>query len=530
MSKANVRGLRVAMVMATIGVTVLGASPAGATIRFLQAEAATVDSGSIETTSSGYTGAGYVNPNDQIGSAVSWTVTVDGTQPVTAVLKVRYANGNTKKKSVPMELRDNGGVKAPALDFPPTGGWSTWRMAARTLTLAPGTHVIRLSSSGANGGPHIDRLDLDDGQAKLTDWTTILVESTMARYRSAPSLGDWNYFTALFLRGVLALHQRTGDPRYFNYVRAWVDSKVSSTGVINRELNKLDNFMPGHLLLSLHAATGAEKYRIAAQTIRNRFDVTLPNPYPRLSDGALQHKAGQAGTTENTPSQIWIDGVYMAVPFLVRYGAMFGESIYANNEAAQQLQLYRDHTQDPVSGLLYHGFDESGQATWAEAGTGHSSEFWCRAMGWYGMTLVDVLEAIPQDHPGAEALKGTLRNLIAGLVQYQDPATGRWYQLVNKGSDRRNWLETSCGSMHTYVISKAVANDWVASTNLAAAQKGLQGTLAKISLGDDGLTNVDTICVGTAVGDETYYLNRPRATNDLHGLGAFLLMFEQMNK
>jgi unsaturated rhamnogalacturonyl hydrolase len=526
MSRARARGIRVAIVTAATGVFGLLASPARATIRFLQAEAATVENGRIEATSTGYTGAGYVNPNDQIGSAVSWTVTVDAAQPVAAVLKVRYANGNNKKKSVPMDLRVNGALITPAPSFVSTGGWSTWRLAVKNLTLAPGTHVIRLSSSSGNGGPHIDRLDLDDGQTALTDWTSILVESTMARYPTASALGSWNYYKALFLRGVLALHQRTGDPRYFNYVRNWVDYHVNSSGVIDTPLDKLDNFMPGHLLLSLYAATGAEKYRIAARTIRLRFN---KGSYPRLSDSALQHK-------QITPSQIWIDGVYMAIPFLVRYGGTFPETDEAiteprdvNQEAIDQLRMYVEHTQDNSSGLMYHGFDESGAAPWANDLTNTSAEFWCRAMGWYGMAVIDVLEALPATYDGS-LLIGKLQNLIAGLVQYQDPATGRWYQVVNKGSLNGNWLETSCGSMHTYVISKAVERGYVPSTYLPAAQKGLQGTLAKISLGSDGLTNLETICVGTAVGDLTYYLNRPRETNDFHGLGAFILMFEQMNK
>ena len=527
MSKASHRGVH--GIVAT-GVVVLGALLAGrasAAIRFLQAESATINNGRIESASTRYTGPAYVNPDDRVGSGITWTVDIAALQPVSAVVKFRYANGiSGKKKAMAMILRVNGAA-AGRLEFPGTGGWSTWTMTSTPLTLAPGTQVIQLTSDTTSGGPLIDRLDLDDGQGTPTDWTSILVESTMARYPSAANLGSWTYYRALFLRGVLALHQRTGDQRYFNYVRAWVDAHVNSSGVIDAPLDKLDAFMPGHLLLSLYAATGAAKYKIAADQIRARFRTDVSNPYPRLSDGALQHKAG---TSEVTPSQIWIDGVYMANPFLIRYGAMFGESAYASDEATGQLLKYASHTQDPVTGLLYHGFDESRQASWSDPATGRSPEFWCRAMGWYGMAVIDVLEGIPADHPSVPALIAIVQNLIAGLVAYQDPTTGRWYQVVNKGSLSGNWLETSCGSMHTYVISRAVERGYVPSTYLPAAQKGLQGTLAKIAIAADGLTSLQTICVGTAVGNLGYYLSRPTETNDMHGLGAFILMFEQMNR
>jgi unsaturated rhamnogalacturonyl hydrolase len=443
---------------------------------------------------------------------------VPAAQAGNETIKFRFANANNGKKNrATFELRVNG-VLVSTLTFGSTGSASTWQMLATDVSLYAGNNSIRLTSTSANPGPNIDRLDADDHLPTLTDWTKILVESTMARLRTPASLGGWAYYTALFLRGVLTLHQRTGDARYFDYVKAWVDAHVSSSGVIDVPLDKLDNFMPGHLLLSLHQATGQAKYKIAADSIRARF-----NTYPRLSDGGLWHK-------EITPWQIWIDGVFMANPFLMRYGLLYGDSAYANDEATHQILVDASHLVDPATGLLYHAFDESGQASWANPVTHRSPEFWCRSLGWYGMTIIDVLDLLPADHANRAALISTLQNLIAGLVRYQDPATGRWFQVVDKASVNGNWLETSCGSMHTYMISKAIEKGYVDGSYVPAMQKGLAGTLAKISLGSDGLTNLTNICVGTAVGDLSYYLNRPQATNDMHGLGAFIIMFEQLNK
>ncbi len=500
-----------------LGASSLATRAAQAGIRFQQAEAAQVFHGTTEITNARYTGPGYVNLADEVGSYVEWTV--PATQAGSQTLKFRFANGNNGKKKPPtFELRVNGSVVS-TFSFPSTGGWATWQMLARDVALAAGDNQVRLTSTSANGGPNLDRLDADDHLATTaTDWSLILVESTMARNRTASSLGGWAYYTALFLRGVLALHQRTGDARYFDYVKAWVDAHVSASGVIDVPLDKLDNFMPGHLLLSLHQATGAARYKAAADSIRARFD-----SYPRTSDRGLWHK-------EITPWQLWLDGVFMANPFLMRYGLAYGDAAYAQDEATSQITIDAGHLTDPTTGLLYHGYDESGQASWADPVTHHSPEFWCRSLGWYGMAIVDVLDLLPADHPRRAALVTTLQNLIAGLARFQDPATGRWFQVVDKGHLATNWLETSCSSMHTYVISRAIEKGYVDGSLATARDRGLAGTLAKISLGADGLANLTDICVGTAVGDLSYYLNRTRATNDFHGLGAFILMFEQLSK
>jgi unsaturated rhamnogalacturonyl hydrolase len=494
--------------------------PAHAAITFHQAEDATLVNAARETSSSAsYTGASYVNPANQAGSSLEWTIT-----SALQRLSFRYANGNSKNKSMAMDVRIDGQLVA-TLGFSSTGGWSTWRQSEVAVSRPFGTHVIQLSSASSNGGPNIDRLDLDDGSAAATDWTYAVVESTMARFRAPSSLGSWTYYQALFLRGVLALHKRTGDPRYFAYVKGWVDAHVNGSGVIDTPLDKLDNFMPGHLLLSLLesptlSAADRARYTTAAATIRARFDT-----YPRLQhERAYWHK-------QITPYEIWADGVFMANPFLLRYGVAFpADWAYAQEESTAQVALYASHLQSPSNGLLRHGWDEDRNAAWADPVTGLSPEFWCRAMGWFGMTIIDELDMLPSDHPRQSELLSILERLIAGLVSYQDPATGRWYQVVDKGYLSSNWLETSCGSMHTYVISKAIEKGYVPSTYAAARDRGYAGTMAMISLGSDGLTNLTQISVGTAVGTLDYYLGRSRATNDMHGLGAFIIMFEQLNK
>jgi unsaturated rhamnogalacturonyl hydrolase len=144
------------------------------------------------------------------------------------------------------------------------------------------------------------------------------------------------------------------------------------------------------------------------------------------------------------------------------------------------------------------------------------------------MAVTNVLDAIPANHPRRPALLDIFRKLAAGLEKYQDPATGRWFQVIDKGDRSDNWTETSCSSMFTYALSRGAQQGYLDPHYAGVAQRGYEGVLAKLSVGSDGRTNLADISVGTNVGDYAYYVARDRATNDFHGLGAFLIMNEQL--
>src|SRR5215472_966176 len=296
---------------------------------------------------------------------------------------------------------------------------------------------------------HMFLLSLASGQVTAkppggADWSRAVVESTMKRYPNPADLGAWGYAKALYLFGEYLVWKRTGDDRYLQYIKGWMDSHVDAQGNLDHNMESLDAIMPGNLLLLLYQETKDEKYKLAAEKIRRRFDT-----YPRTSDGGFWHATGPSRA-----HQLWGDGVFMGMPFLVRYGRLFGESAYADDEAARQLIVYASHLRSS-EGLLYHAYDESGASIWSNSANHHSAEFWCRAMGWFGMTLIDVLDVLPANHPKRAELIAILKDLLRGLTKYQDSKTGLWYQVVDKGSDSGNWLETSSSSMYTYVISMA---------------------------------------------------------------------------
>ena len=348
------------------------------------------------------------------------------------------------------------------------------------------------------------------------DLSVAMVESTMRAYPQATSLGKWGYVQSLYLYGEFLVYERTHDPRYLAYIRSWADAHIDAQGKIDNALNALDYMLPGNLLLALYKETGEQKYKLAAQSIRTRLDT-----YPRTADGGFWH----ATTRQH---QLWLDGTFMSLPFLVRYGEAFGEQKYAYDEASKQLLIYASHLNDPASGLLFHAYDESAAQPWALPDTHHSSYFWARSIGWYGMALIEVLDKMPKDHPNRPKLIALVQQLVKAYTKYQDPQTGLWYNIVDKQDQPGNWLETSASSMYVYTIAKAVERGYVAASSMNTACKGYRGVLTQLSVDSDNNLHIANICEGTNVSDLDYYLQRKHGQDDLHGLGAFLIMNEYM--
>ncbi|WP_196777937.1 glycoside hydrolase family 88 protein [Lentzea aerocolonigenes] len=475
--------------LVALTLTALATPVANAATTIYEAEHAARTSGVVESNHDGYTGTGFVNYDNVIGSSVEFTAYTAHTAAHDLVF--RYANGTTADR--PLEITVDG---TPAtVSFESTGAWTTWATRTLSLELPQGTHTIRATATTAEGGPNLDSLTVVNSinAPSPRDWSTAVVDSAIAT-RPATSLG-LGYTDTLFLHSVYLVHQRTG--RYLDYLKAWGDARVRADGSTGNPYNDLDSMLAGNIFLDLAQATGEQRYRLAAQRIRDRIAT-----YPRTSDGGLIHNVALTG-------QLWADGVFMAQPFLARAGDV--------DTATHQLSLYYQHLKNP-EGLLRHAYNER---------TGQSPEVWCRAVGWFGMATVDVLRLVPRDHPDRATLVEIVRHLADGYRRFQD-ASGLWFQLPLKPQVSGNWLETSCSSMYAYTISRAVKQHVLSPSYLPVARRGYRGVLGNVSIGSDGRTAITDISVGTSVGDEAYYLRRPRAVNDFHGLGAFLLMNEEM--
>jgi unsaturated rhamnogalacturonyl hydrolase len=513
--------IRVAAILAAtlvLGVGLVVARPADAASTLYEAEQATIFDGVVESNHLGFTGTGFVNSNNEVGSYVEFAVSTATSGSLT--LGIRYSNGTTTSRPGTVAL--NGTVMTTPT-FASTTNWDTWAVASVPVTLAAGTNLVRVTATTANGLPNVDSMTVSDGQSTGTDWSDAMIDSTMQRFTPS-TIGGWSYPVALYLMGQYQVAQRTTDPvrraALISYIKSWADRFVDSSGHISNSFNSLDSMMPGQVMIAMYRETGQSKYRLAAKQIHDRL---IPGGgYPTTSDGGFWH-----ANTSSRAHQLWSDGTFMADPFMAQYAKYIGDSTQSFDIATKQLVVYASHLQQP-NGLMIHAYDESKTASWANKTTGLSPEYWCRAVGWFGVAAIQILDLIPPDHPRRAQLISIVQNLVRGFATYQDPASGRWFQVVDKGSHSDNWTETSCSAMYTYTIDSAIKRGYVsAATYQSNVDAGKQGELNRISLHSDGLTYLTTISIGTNVGDYSYYINRTQATNDFHGLGAFLFFYEE---
>ena len=337
----------------------------------------------------------------------------------------------------------------------------------------------------------------------------------------------WSYEQGVVLKGIEGVWLSTADGRYFSFIQKGMDNFVNADGTIrtyNSEDYNLDNINSGKCLLLLYKVTGQEKYRKAGALLREQ----LKN-HPRTSDGGFWHK-------KVYPYQMWLDGLYMAEPFYAEYAATFHESA-AFDDIAKQFILMETHARDSKTGLIYHGWDESKQQRWADPLTGRSPNFWDRAMGWYAMALVDTLDYFPQDHPQRVQLLAILNRLAQAVAKYQDPKTGLWYQVLDKASEKGNYVEASGSSMFVYALAKGVRNGYLSATYLTVAKRGYKGLISQfIETDANGQTNLDgTVSVAGLGGNPYrdgsygYYLSEKVVRNDPKGIGAFLMASNEMD-
>ena len=216
----------------------------------------------------------------------------------------------------------------------------------------------------------------------------------------------------------------------------------------------------------------------------------------------------------------------MTVPFLVEYGIIFGDQA-SIDEAAKQLLVYARHLQGPSTGLLYHAYDETGRAPWLEPGTRHSGGVLVPRGGlvWNGPRACarassDACSTCPAaEHFGCF---GERPRTFPGL---------RKRSLVPGHGQKRFGRELDRDLLLQHARSHPAARlGYLPARYWGAAQRAVQGVLNRVFVAADGAVQVAGISVGTSVGTIDFYLRRPMVTNDLHGLGAFLLLHEEQHK
>jgi len=362
-------------------------------------------------------------------------------------------------------------------------------------------------------------------------WSEKLSETAMRLWPDSFTLeGDkvakWRYDQGVILKGMESVWNASGDGNWFKYIQQSMDFYVQNDGTIKGyrpdEYN-IDHINNGKLVLLLYQVTGKEKYKKAADLLRNQL-----RTHPRTSEGGFWHK-------KIYPSQMWLDGLYMGQPFYAEYAKIFHDDT-AFNDIAKQFILMEKHAMDIKTGLLFHGWDESKEQQWANKTTGQSPNFWARSLGWFGMALVDVLDHFPANHPKRPELITILHRFANAVRKVQDQQTGLWYDVPNMIGKEKNYPEASASCMLAYTLAKAARKGYIPQGYFDAARKAYRGILKEfIEIEPNGQVNLKGTVAVSGLGGKPYrdgsyeyYMSEPVITNDSKGMGAFIKCAAEM--
>ncbi|HZK78284.1 MAG TPA: glycoside hydrolase family 88 protein, partial [Gemmatimonadaceae bacterium] len=295
----------------------------------------------------------------------------------------------------------------------------------------------------------------------------------------------WDYTAGLVLLAIQRVGEARNDAHLLSYVKTNIDRLVqpdgSITGYRADEYN-LDQIAEGRLLFPLLKKTGDVRYKRAASLLRYQL-----RKQPRTPEGGFWHK-------QIYPQQMWLDGLYMAEPFYAEYARSLGEPA-AFDDVTRQFLLIARHTRDPRTGLMYHGWDAAKTQKWADTATGLSPNFWGRAMGWYVVAAVDVLDYLPANHKDRSEIIRTLQDASDAIARVQDPVSGLWWQVLDQPNRSGNYLEASASSMFVYALAKAVRKGYIEPRYKAVAIRGFNGIISNlVKEGSDGLPSLTGVC------------------------------------
>jgi unsaturated rhamnogalacturonyl hydrolase len=353
----------------------------------------------------------------------------------------------------------------------------------------------------------------------MGDYGKWMADSVIARNTNLTD--HWGYEYGLTLDGIAEVWRQTGEEKYLNYIIKTMDHFIQEDGTINGyrldEYN-IDHLNNGKILITLYKATGKEKYKNAVDSIRKQIDT-----HPRTSEGVFWHK-------NIYPHQIWLDGLYMGATFYAKYVKEFGQ-VSEFSDIAKQFIICEKNLKDENTGLLYHAWDEAKEQIWADKNTGLSPHFWVRAMGWYVMGLVDTIEVMPENYEDRKKLIEIFNNCMQALVKVQNKANHVWYQILDQGNRKGNYLEASGSSMIVYALLKGVRKRYLPETLKETAKKAYKGLIEEFVLETrEGLINLNKICYVAGLGGKdkrdgsfTYYISEPIISNEPKGLGPFIL-------
>lgn len=344
--------------------------------------------------------------------------------------------------------------------------------------------------------------------------------SYLADYR--PFKSYWNYEDGCVLTGCRRLYEATGDDNYAHFIMTYLSQRVAEDGFLPsylREQYCLDSVNCSKALFFADAAEPQSKYGRALQ-----WQYAQLKLHPRTKSGLFWHK-------QMYPQQVWLDGLYMLLPFLAEYALWSPDDAPAlYEEIGNAFSFVYDKLRIPRTGLYRHGIDEAGVQAWADENTGVSASHWLRGEGWLLMALVDVIALLPDRRNAlTKALIAMLQEAVTALMPYLGQE-GMFYQVIDCPDATGNYTEASGNAMIAYTMLRG------ASLGILSEEYGIIGDAVLAAVcrykltGEGNVLRLHDICACAGLGGATcrdgssaYYCTEPRVTNDPKGVGALMM-------
>jgi unsaturated rhamnogalacturonyl hydrolase len=340
-----------------------------------------------------------------------------------------------------------------------------------------------------------------------------------AKGRIEPKPGAFrlmSYEWGVVYSAMLRAGEATGDPRYPGYVASrlkvldtWArryhplsqqGADSASLGPIRQLLRPAALDDSGAMAAAMIKATRAKLVPDLRPWIDNYLDWVGTKQF-RLTDGTLARNRPQ-------PNTLWLDDLYMGIPALSQMGALTGERKYFD-DSVKQVQQYAARMFNKDLGLFIHG--------WVQGMEPHPQIHWARANGWAILAMSELLDVLPQDHPGRASVLEIYRAHAAGLARVQG-GLGFWHQILNRTD---SYLETSATAIFSYSIAHGINKGWL--DPLAYGPMALLGWQA-VATKVNSLGQVEGTCVGTGMAfDPSFYHHRPIHVFAAHGYGPTLM-------
>lgn len=376
----------------------------------------------------------------------------------------------------------------------------------------------------------------DQPYKNYSEWLTYsemkrVPHSYLLDFSSKPK---WSYVMGIEMEGMLDTyeHYKEGNNAILDYLKEYpakmIDEKGNITGYKYEDFN-LDNVRTAKFILRMHNLFPTKGTEKALKTLFKQ----LQNQ-PRTKEGVYWHKAIYA-------NQVWLDGIFMGLPFYCNYAVQTMKPKKAEkylNDAVDQMVKTDYRTYDEKTQLWKHAWDETHQQFWANKEDGKSQHCWARALGWYVMAMTECLDAMPENYARRQEVIDLLNKAMKSVVKYQDKKTGVWYDVLDVKSDK-NYLESTASSMFAYVLLKGYRKGYLSEEYLKAGVKAYNGILKQfIKVNTDKTISLTRCCAVSGLGPGPgpyvkkpnykrdgsfeYYMSEPIRDNDAKGVGPFI--------